>query len=145
MSGFIRLVAALAIAATLTPVADGRAQSLDGADQAAIRALIGDQIAAFQRDDDAAAYALAAPGIQDMFPSVESFMAMVRGSYTPVYRPRSVVFGPLVEEPGGPLQRVFVTGPDGLHYVAIYSLERQADGSWRISGCALVRDDRPSI
>ena len=38
---------------------------------------------------------------------------MVRGQYQPVYRPRSVTFGPLVDSPAGPLQKVFLVGPDG--------------------------------
>ena len=144
MSRFAKLLSALAVALAL-PAAAAVAQSPDGAERAAIRVLIESQIAAFQRDDGAAAYAMAAPAIHGIFPTVEAFMAMVRQGYMPVYRPRSVVFGPLQDSPVGPLQWVFLTGPDGVNYVAVYSLERQADGSWKISGCALARDNRPAI
>jgi hypothetical protein len=140
LTGFI-VALALTIAPWSAPV---RAQSLGDADRAAIQSLIGSQIAAFERDDGAAAYAMASPGIQRIFPTVDAFMTMVEGGYMPVYRPRSFVFGPLVDTPHGPVQTVFITGPDGLAYVAIYSLERQADGSWKISGCTLQRDDRPT-
>ena len=31
-----------------------------------------------------------------------------------------------------------ITGPDGKTYEALYSMERQADGTWRINGCTLL-------
>jgi len=111
------------------------------ADRDSIRGIIESQIGAFQRDDGAAAYSYAAPMIQQLFPSVDIFMEMVRTGYRPVYRPRSVIFGNIVETPRGPEQRVFLTGPDGKNWVAIYTLERQPDGTWKISGCRLVEDD----
>jgi hypothetical protein len=40
---------------------------------------------------------------------------------------------------------VFVVGPDGLSYLAYYTMERQADGSWRINGCYLVRMEDESV
>ena len=138
------LAALVLIAALAWPVA-ALAETLGTGDRSAIRALIGSQIAAFQRDDGEAAYAMASPGIQATFPTAAHFMTMVREGYQPVYRPRSVVFGALVETGRGPVQKVLVTGPDGQAYVAVYALQRQADGTWRISGCTLLKDDSPSI
>jgi hypothetical protein len=40
---------------------------------------------------------------------------------------------------------VFLVGPDGKSYVAVYTFQRQPDGSWRISGCYLVPDEGASI
>lgn len=125
-------------------LATARADVAD-ADRAAIRGIISGQIEAFQRDDGAAAYGYASPTIQGLFPSVDGFMAMVRSGYQPVYRPKSVTFGPAVETPSGPEQRVFVTGPDGRNWVAVYSLQKQPDGSWRINGCVLVEDTGETI
>jgi ketosteroid isomerase-like protein len=31
-----------------------------------------------------------------------------------------------------------VVGPDGKSYTALYSMEKQPDGTWRISGCTLL-------
>ncbi len=136
----VALVLALGFA---TPsLADG---PVSPADQAAIQALIANQIDAFRHDDGAAAYADAAPALHDYFPSVDAFMAMVKNGYQPVYRPQSVTFGQVVQGDTGPMQKVYVTGPDGKDYVAIYSLQQQPDGSWKISGCSLVPDDSPSI
>lgn len=117
------------------------AQDLADADRAAIRMMIADQIEAFRRDDADGAYGFAAPDIKRMFPTPERFMEMVRNQYRPVYRPRSVAFGEATETAGGALQKVFLTGPDGRGWLAAYLAERQEDGSWRISGCALSIDD----
>lgn len=134
--GRILLAAALFAVAGATAT---RAEIAE-ADRQAFREIISGQIAAFQRDDGATAYSYASPTIQGLFPGVDRFMAMVRLGYQPVYRPRSVTFGPVVETPRGPEQRVFVTGPDGRQWLAIYTLEQQPDGSWRINGCVLTED-----
>ena len=34
---------------------------------------------------------------------------------------------------GRPIQRVTIVGPDGLNYEAIYTMERQPDGTWQIN------------
>ena len=114
-------------------------------DRVAIRAMISGQIDAFRRDDALAAYSFAAPGIRGMFPSVGQFMAMVRNNYRPVYRPRAVTFGELFSSPDGVVQKVYVTGPEGKNWLALYSLEQQPDGDWKISGCVLAKDDSPNI
>jgi Domain of unknown function (DUF4864) len=139
MTSWMRHVALLIL---LTVGAAGAARAeMSEADRGEIRQIIENQIAAFQRDDGATAYSYASPTIQGLFPTVDRFMAMVRGGYQPVYRPRSVTFGPIGETPSGPTQRVFLTGPDGRNWVAIYALERQPDGTWKINGCTLVKDD----
>lgn len=122
-----------------------RAEDLSSADQETIRSIVSGQIAAFQADDGAAAYGYASPTIQGLFPSVEQFMGMVRNSYAPVYRPQSITFGQLMDSPYGPMQKVFLVGPDGRNWVALYSLQRQEDGTWKINGCTLVEDDGASI
>jgi hypothetical protein len=140
MKSFAVAVLVLLIAGAL-PDAVGHAQTaaLDAADRAAIKRVIDDQIAAFRRDDGAAAFALASPGIQATFGTPEAFMGMVRQGYQPVYRPRQVRFGEVIMRDWGPEQRVFVVGPDGHPYIAVYPMERQADGKWKTNGCSLER------
>lgn len=108
-------------------------------DRAAIERVIRDQLAAFARDDGPAAYALAAPSLRRLFPTVEIFMRMVERAYPPVWRARAAVFRDLVVENGQPVQRVLLTGQDGRVWLALYRMERQPDGAWRIAGCTLVR------
>ena len=69
-------------------------------------------------------------------------MAMVRRGYGPVYRPRSVEFGALQDESGQIVQLVELIGPDGQAYTARYTMERETDGSWRISACELLESRR---
>jgi hypothetical protein len=135
----------VALAAGVAWVAPTAAGAVDEGNRAAIQALIAGQIAAFQANDDDDAYAMASPGIQQTFPTVEAFMDMVINGYMPVYRPRSFAFGPLEDGPLGPMQKVFVTGPDGDAYIATYLLEQQADGSWKIKGCSLRHANTPGV
>lgn len=132
----ILILAAPALAQPLAPVAD-----VGPDDRAAIQRVISDQIAAFRRDDGEAAFSFASPGIQRMFGNAETFMAMVRGGYQPVYRPRAFAFQDLVIIDGHLVQPVAVVGPDGQRVTALYHMERQPDGTWRISGCHLVEPE----
>lgn len=103
-------------------------------ERAAVRAVISSQLEAFQRDDGVAAFSFASPTIKRMFGTPERFMAMVRSGYPAVYRPQEVAFGEIRRQ--GPLlvQEMLLVGPDGKRIVALYSMVRQSDGSWRIDG-----------
>jgi len=128
------------LACWLLLAAPARAESLSDQDKQAIQSVITSQIEAFRAEDGPAAYSHASPAIRQIFPNPEVFMNMVRQGYQPVYRPQSFRFGEAVLAASGrPTQRVTVVGPDGLTYEAVYTMERQPDGSWQISGCALVR------
>jgi ketosteroid isomerase-like protein len=120
-------------------LAQQTAPAVSAADRAAIIAVIRDQMAAFQRDDAAGAFRFASPGIRGMFgQDPNQFLDMVRHGYQPVYRPRTTAFG-ITETAGGEIiQHVEVEGPDGITRTALYTMERQPDGSWRISGCFLT-------
>lgn len=108
-------------------------------DRAAIQRVIEKQFEAFRDDDGPTAMAQASPGIRSMFGNdPDNFMSMVRKGYQPVYRPRSVTFGAVQSGGGGVTQRVDVIGPDGVPHTALYSMERQPDGLWKISGCTIV-------
>lgn len=117
-----------------------RAQGLPDADRAAIRATITQQIEAFGRDDGPAAFGFASPTLQGLFGTPENFMGMVRQGYAPVYRPRAFAFGNLSPRDGLWVQAVHLTGPDGGQVMALYSMEREPDGTWRIAGCTLTED-----
>ena len=108
-------------------------------DIAAAQKVIRAQEQAFSRDDAAAAYSHAAPAIQKMFPHPEMFMAMVRGSYAPVYRHKSFEFGEARVADGRIAQRVRIVDAEGVPWEALYTLELQPDGSVKISGCVLLK------
>jgi hypothetical protein len=114
---------------------------LPAAERVAIRGVIESQMAAFRRDDGAAAFAFATPSIQAMFGNPENFLSMVRRGYAAVYRPRAVEFAELVGDPDRPVQLVHLVGPDGETAIAAYEMAR-LDGSWRINGCVLLPSPR---
>ena len=108
-------------------------------DVATAQSVIRSQEQAFGRDDPAAAYSHAAPAIQGIFPDAETFMAMVRKSYAPVYRHKSFEFGEARAADGKVAQRVHILDADGVPWEALYTLELQPDGSLKITGCMLLK------
>ena len=136
--------APLAILAILVCLAGAPVARADPsvADATAIHTVIASQLDAFRRDDADGAFAFAAPSIQSLFGNPGTFLAMVQKAYRPVYRPRSVDFSTLSDDSGEVVQLVELIGPDGLAYTARYTMEREADGSWRISGCSLLESRR---
>lgn len=124
-------------------IGPGQAQAdLSAADRMAIQGVIARQIDAFRRDDAGAAFAFASPGIQTQFGTPDRFLDMVRRAYPAVHRPRAMEFTGLRLGEGGVVQEVELVGPDGGLQLALYSMERDAAGAWRISGCALVPSAR---
>ena len=129
----------IAFAAAAFACMIGSAEALDEADRSAIRGVIEGQLNAFQRDDATGAYAHAAPPIQNLFPNEDRFMAMVRESYRPIYRPRAHAFADLKETPLGLAQSLEVKDANGVDWIALYTVERQPDGTWKITGCYLTK------
>ena len=125
--------------AVLMICALGQALGASDADRSAIRGMIQDQLEAFKRDDGARAFSYASPTLQTMFGSQERFMAMVKQGYQPVYRPRSYTLGEFKDTPEGTSLSVQIQDLEGLDWIEIYTLEQQPDGTWRISGCHLVK------
>jgi hypothetical protein len=108
-------------------------------DVATAQGVITSQAEAFSRDDAAAAYSYAAPAIREMFPQADIFMFMVQNSYAPVYRHRSFEFGEARVEDGQVAQRVHIVDANGEAWEALYTLEREPDGSLKIIGCVLLK------
>jgi len=110
-----------------------------------VRALIETQLDAFAHDDAEGAYAVTAPGIRAIFPDSDTFMAMVRKGYAPVYRHRSVEFGDFAEDGDKVRQALTIVDEDNNVWTAIYMLERQPDGGWKTTGCVLVQSPQSSL
>jgi len=134
---------ALAVALLLPAAASAQLPAMPPADVGAddrreIRRVIADQISAFGRDDAERAFGHATEKIRGMFGTAERFVEMVRRGYEPVYRPREVEFLDVVLVHGRTTQVVYVVGPDGVPVQALYFMERDTDGTWRIDGCVLI-------
>lgn len=138
----------LALGVTLLPhvrTAVAETVSLPASERAAIRHVIEQQLEAFRRHDGKAAFAHAAPAIQELFGTPERFMLMVEHEYPPIYRPRSYTFRELELIGGEFTQSVTVVGEDGHAAEAFYLMARQPDGSWRVLGCILTPAEGATI
>ena len=121
-----------------------RAEDVDQPTQEAMKSIITQQIEAFGRDDAPGAEAFAAPGIKQLFPEPKDFVAMVHRSYAPLIHPRSTHFDAAASTPAGPAQKVTVVDSEGGAWTAVYTFE-QVDGQWRITGCALIKEQSTTI
>jgi hypothetical protein len=66
-------------------------------------------------------------------------MAMVRKSYPPIWRHRSFDFGEGRAVDGKIVQAVQIVDAEGTSWNALYMLEQQSDGSFKITGCLLLQ------
>lgn len=133
MQRFVMAIVSLMLCAALAQAAD-----LGAADTKRVRAVIEAQLAAFEADDAARAFAFATPQLREAFGSAANFMRMVRSSYPVVYRHASAAFLKPVLEDGVVTQGVHLTDGRGQLWLALYRLERQRDRSWRIAACQAV-------
>ncbi|SEO27653.1 DUF4864 domain-containing protein [Bradyrhizobium sp. OK095] len=108
-------------------------------DVATAQGVIRAQEQAFVRDDASAAYSYAAPAIREIFPAPDIFMSMVQNGYPPVYRHKSFEFGESKSEDNRIAQRVHIVDANGEAWEALYTLEQQSDGSYKITGCSLLK------
>lgn len=122
----------------LSPQAFAQPLGLSTGDAAQVRTTIQSQLAAFAKDDANNAFSYAAPNVRKTFGSAAPFLDMVRRSYPVVYRPASVAF--LTPEGAGSqaVQRVQMQDAAGNAYLATYTLERQKNKAWRITGCQVA-------
>lgn len=108
------------------------------ADPSAAQETILSQLEAFRSRDAAGAYAYAAPSIKRMFPTPERFIDMARRGYAPVFDARRPVFLRSQSiDADRYAQEVGFSDGEGRAWTALYTLAKQPDGTWRITGCYL--------
>jgi hypothetical protein len=114
-----------------------RESTVSHADREAIRSVVQAQLVALREDKAELAFSYATPEVQRKSGSPERFMAMVRQSYQPVYRPRAVFFQNVTLMDGVPIQRVLFLDRNGAAVMAVFPMQRQVNGAWKIAGCML--------
>ena len=112
--------------------------ALADAEWLAIKATISEQLAALKAGDGAKAFAHAAPAIRQQFGTATDFLAMVRTAYGALIAARYSEFleGAVIE--GSVIQPLRLVAPDNSVRVALYTMQKQPDGRWKISGCVLA-------
>ena len=96
------------------------------------------QLTAFSQDDAAKAFSFAAPNIRHLVGTAENFLEMVRTQYGIVYRPSSTTFMQPNGEVGEAVLKVQMTDEDGDTWIATYTLQKQKNKTWKITGCAVA-------
>lgn len=138
---FMRFTLALGFAlAGATFSVNASASPLSPAEEEAIRMVVVSQLQAFAEDNADRAFEAATPGVREAIGNSDRFLAMVRGSYPMVYRPSTVTFLKPQEDAGMVLQMVQITDGNDRSWIALYTMERQPDSSWRISGCTVAEN-----
>jgi len=108
--------------------------------ETAVITVIQQQLEAFAADDAEQAFKYAAPSIKAMAGNAQNFMALVKTRYSPVYRNSNPAFlKPLIRGHAA-LVKVRLTDENGIHWMAAYTLERQKNKQWLISGCQLFEE-----
>jgi Domain of unknown function (DUF4864) len=133
-----------ATVALVASVAEARAAPLPGeptlpaAQWKAIQRVVTDQLRALKAGNAAKAFSFASPGIRAQFGTPDNFIAMVRSSYDALLVARYTEFleGAVVD--GRVIQPLRLFAPDNTVLVALYTMEKQKDGRWKIAGCVLA-------
>ena len=110
------------------------------ADAKTVRQVVEAQLAALAADDAVKAFSYAAPNVREAVGSAEGFLAMVQRGYPVVVRPATVAFLKANGKNDDVIQRVQMVDAEGESWLAIYSLQRQKNRTWRITGCSVVEN-----
>jgi hypothetical protein len=118
--------------------ADREEASLSTAEWTAIKRIIGDQLAALRSGDAARAFSFASTGIRDQFDDAPTFLLMVQQRYGVLLRARYTEFleGAVID--GHTIQPLRLVMSDDTVLVALYEMQRDEHGAWRIAGCIIA-------
>jgi hypothetical protein len=108
--------------------------------QVAMQAAITKQLDAIQGDDEASAFAYNTDALQQHFETPARFMQVVREHFDALYHARArefIAVSTMNADPGLQVQALKLTGPGGHVWVAIYEMERNPAGDWRVARCSL--------
>jgi hypothetical protein len=106
-------------------------------DWKSIKQVIAAQRAALLAGDGDKAFGYATPALRAQFGDADAFMAMVHLGYAALLSARYTEFleGAVIE--GLIIQPLRLIDTDNSVRVALYTMEKQENGAWRISGCRI--------
>ena len=118
--------------------ADAADPSLAPAVWSSIKRIIGDQLAALRNGDATRAFSYASTGIRDQFDDATTFLLMVQQRYGVLLTARYTEFldGAVID--GHTIQPLRLVMNDDTVLVALYEMQRDDGGGWRIAGCVIA-------
>lgn len=104
------------------------------------QSVIKGQIAAFHAGDGAKALSFASAQFRDGFEDPQAFLSAVAAwGYAPILTSRSESYGKFtLVAPDEVVQSVTILGPDMVVYLALYDLQKEADG-WRVRAVQMTK------
>lgn len=128
---FINVLLAGLLAFSASALADDKARD------AAITAVVSDQIDALHNDDSERAFSHASPMIKASMRDSERFMMMVKRSYDMIYRPSSHEIQEVKMIDDKFYQVVLFVDQERKRFKVFYEMQKQADGNWKINGVTM--------
>lgn len=139
-----RLFTLMLLGGAVLPWVAGAAE-LSSEDADAIHAVVQSQLDAFAEDDAVKAFSLSTSATRSRIGSADDFLRMVKQYYTPIYRHRRALFQSPEVVNGRIVLRVRLTDPDSNVWLALYHVQRESDGAWKIAGCKLIETASVSV
>lgn len=118
-----------------------RAETLSAPEAQQVQAVVMAQLKAFSEENAEAALAAATPEVRKSIGDAGRFLELVRGNYPMVYHPAGYAFLTPEVEKDQVIQVVAIRDADDKTWLALFSLERQPDHSWRIGSCIVAEND----
>jgi hypothetical protein len=128
LAAFFALHTSAALAAT---------PQIRASDWKSIKQVISAQRAALIAGEGEKAFGYATPAIRAQFGDADIFMAMVQVGYPALLTARYTEFLEGAVIGGLIIQPLRLIDADNSVHVALYTMEKQKNGAWRISGCRI--------
>ena len=114
-------------------------------DVAMIQEAIRGQLHALSEDDADSAFELTSPSIRSQMGSPENFLRLIKEEYGPIYRHLVVIFSAPQALGDAIIQIVRLTDRESRVWLAIYNMQRDMTGNWKIDGCQLLQTSVVSV
>ena len=140
---FVMLILLAGLALPMSALAAD--QEIAREDQAAITEAVQSQLIAVANDDADAAFALATADTRSRMGDANTFLQLIKQQYAPLYRHQRAIFSTPEMIHGETIQSVRLTDSDNSVWVALYQMQQEPDGKWRIAGCTLLETTTVSV
>lgn len=115
------------------------AATLPAADVEAIHQAVQRQLDALKKGDAAGAFALTTDDTRNRLGTPDKFLQVIKEQYDPVYRHRLAMLSTIHVINGKVYQLVRLTDQESHVWVAIYAVNKDKQGAWKIDGCELFQ------
>ncbi|OGB26419.1 MAG: hypothetical protein A3I66_00950 [Burkholderiales bacterium RIFCSPLOWO2_02_FULL_57_36] len=142
---FAMLILLAGLALSWSGAAAAAADEITQEDRVAIRSVVQSQLEALADDDAEAAFAQATADTRSRLGNSDTFLQIIKQQFAPIYRHQRAIFSAPEVIGGHMVQVVRLTDSDSSVWLAIYQMQRESDGKWKIAGCGLIETTTVSV